>query len=74
MEATMPRRRLIPERPLTSTERVRRHRLRKRSVKVPPAPKPANYFEAMFPGYSLPTLDEVFAAAARDDPSVEDAA
>jgi hypothetical protein len=34
----MPRRRLIPERPLTVTERVRRHRLRKRGIEPPPAP------------------------------------
>jgi len=34
----MPRRRLIPERPLTATEQSRRHRLPRRGIEPPPAP------------------------------------
>jgi hypothetical protein len=79
MEATMARRRLMPERPLTSTERWRRHRLRKQGIEPPPAPttpKPlgaADYFEETF-GIRLLTMEEAIAAAAREQrsPSFDD--
>jgi hypothetical protein len=73
----MARRRLNPERVLSPSERWRRHRLRKRGIEPPPAPRrltAADHFEAMFPGYSVPTLDEIFAAASEARASVEDAA
>jgi hypothetical protein len=67
METVMPRCRLNPDGPpLTSTERVRRHRLRKRGVEVPPAPvapTPVDEIEAMF-GCRIPTWEDVIAAVA----------
>jgi hypothetical protein len=47
----MPRRRLIAERVLSSTERVRRHRLR--GIEPPPAPGRSQ------PDCGLPTFEEL---------------
>jgi hypothetical protein len=66
MEAIMPRRRLIPERTLTPTERSRRHRLRKRGIEPPPAPgRPKSdlpsleeLIERCFPGCSVPSFPD----------------
>jgi hypothetical protein len=66
MELFVPRRRLIPERTLTPTERSRRHRLRLRGVEPPAAPgRPEQpdfgvptfeqLIEMTFPGCILPT-------------------
>jgi hypothetical protein len=74
---TMARRRLIAERPLTSTERWRRYRDRLRGIEVPDAPgamTAVSYLEAMFPGYRLPTWDDVIAAASDVAVREEDAA
>jgi hypothetical protein len=64
---------------LTSTERWRRFRLRQRGVEPPPAPaapKPlgaADYFEETL-GIRLLTMEELIAAAAREQrsPSFDD--
>ena len=73
----MPRRRLIPERPLTATERSRRHRLRRRGIELPPAPG----HERLPPGIGLDadelgliSLEELLEKLSAPVPTVEDAA
>jgi hypothetical protein len=76
-ETIMPLRRLKTERPLTATERSRRHRLSRRGIEPPPAPGR----ERLTPGIGLDadelgliSLEELLEKLTDPVPTVEDAA